>query len=118
MKESELALHKRYPIITLCGSTRFRDVHDEVAKELALMGYCVLTIDCFGHVDPDPRIQERKPMLDRIHLQKIDMADLIYVLDKDGYIGESTAKEIEHARKQGKVIIYHTKDGLHRVEKP
>lgn len=45
-------------------------------------------------------------MLDDIHKRKIDMADAIYVINKDGYIGSSTKSEIEYARAHHKGIEY------------
>ncbi len=39
------------------------------------------------------------------------MADSILVINRDGYIGESTASEIEYAKKHGrKVDFYYKKD--------
>ena len=45
-------------------------------------------------------------MLDDMHKRKIDMADGIYVINSDGYIGTSTRSEIEYAKSQGKLITY------------
>ncbi|MPM93478.1 hypothetical protein SDC9_140615 [bioreactor metagenome] len=45
-------------------------------------------------------------MLDDIHKRKIDMSDEIYVINKNGYIGESTKGEIEYAIKNGKRVDY------------
>ena len=47
-----------------------------------------------------------KEMLDRIHKEKIRMSDAIYVINKDGYIGESTKQEIEFAKEFGKEVLY------------
>lgn len=35
------------------------------------------------------------------------MADEIYVINKGGYIGESTRSEIEYAKAHGKIINYY-----------
>ncbi len=45
-------------------------------------------------------------MLDEMHKQKIDMSDEIYVINLNGYIGESTKSEIEYANSKGKNISY------------
>ena len=45
-------------------------------------------------------------MLDDMHLRKIDIADEIYVINVDGYIGESTKREIAYAEKTGKKVNY------------
>ena len=47
-----------------------------------------------------------KEMLDDMHKRKIDMADKIYVINVNGYIGSSTRSEIEYARKKGKQVLF------------
>ncbi len=94
-----------YKVITLCGSTRFKEDFERVNRELTLLGNIVISVGCFGH-SGDTFTEKQKIMLDDIHKRKIDMADAIYVINKDGYIGASTRSEIEYARKHGKQIIY------------
>lgn len=95
----------KHEVITLCGSTRFRREFEEINKLLTLEGYVVISVGCFGH-SGDTITEEQKELLDDIHLQKIEMADKIFVINKDGYIGKSTAREIEYAKKLGKEIKY------------
>ena len=45
-------------------------------------------------------------MLDKMHRQKIDLSDEIYVINPGGYIGESTKSEIEYAKRKGKKVSY------------
>jgi hypothetical protein len=78
----------------------------EAKKELSLDGHIVISVGCFGHSDPDPRIERSKEMLDQMHLRKIDMADAIFVVNPRGYVGESTSREIEYAKAQGKKIMW------------
>lgn len=47
-----------------------------------------------------------KEMFDKMHFKKIDLSDTIFVIDVNGYIGNSTKKEIEYARKYGKEVIF------------
>lgn len=94
-----------YRIITLCGSTRFRDEFMMVQRELTLAGNIVLSVGCFGH-SGDKFTDEQKEMLDDMHKRKIDMADEIFVINKDRYIGSSTASEIAYAVKHGKKVNY------------
>ena len=95
-----------YPVVTLCGSTKFKDDFIRVQKELTLAGYVVLSVGVFGHADKEQYSTGAKAMLDDIHKQKIEMSDMIYVINKDGYIGDSTRSEIEWARDLGKLIKY------------
>lgn len=94
-----------YKVITLCGSTRFKEDFERVNKELTLAGNIVISVGCFGHAG-DVFTDEQKVMLDDIHKRKIDMADAIYVINKDGYIGSSTRSEIQYATRLGKQIIF------------
>ena len=94
-----------YKVITLCGSTRFKDDFERINRELTLMGNIVISVGCFGH-SGDTITEEQKVMLDDIHKCKIDMADAIYVINKDGYIGASTRSEIKYAIAHGKQVIF------------
>lgn len=49
-------------------------------------------------------IEINKEMLDVLHLFKIDKADEVLILNVDGYVGESTRREIEYARRLGKPL--------------
>ena len=96
-----------YPIVTLCGSTRFKDAFQEAQKRLTLEGKIVISVGLFGHFgDDEVWTTGIKEMLDDMHLRKIDMADSIYVINVGGYIGESTRREIAYAKQKGKHIEY------------
>ena len=94
-----------YKVITLCGSTRFKDDFERVNKMLTLSGNIVISVGCYGH-SGDVFTEEQKVMLDDIHKRKIDMADAIYVINRDGYVGSSTKSEIAYAKAHGKQVIY------------
>lgn len=99
----------KYKVITLCGSTKFKDEFIIAQKELTLKGNIVLTVGSFGHEDGEYNIiitEDLKIMLDDMHKRRIDMSDEIFVINKDGYIGSSTKSEIEYAKKAGKKINY------------
>ena len=97
----------KYPVITLCGSTRFKDQFLEAQKRLTLAGNIVINVGLFGHSGDDEVWTEgTKEMLDDMHKRKIDMADGIYVINVGGYIGQSTRSEIEYARSQGKTVEF------------
>jgi hypothetical protein len=55
------------------------------------------------HIGITPEDKER---LDDLHKRKIDLADEVFVLNKDGYIGSSTRSEIDYATKFKKPIRY------------
>lgn len=96
-----------YKIITLCGSTKFKEQYLEAQKRLTLEGNIVISVGLFGHSGDDEVWTEgTKAMLDDMHKRKIDLADEIFVVNVDGYIGESTRSEIEYAKANGKVVKY------------
>ena len=104
----------KYKVITLCGSTRFKDEFMEANKRLTLQGNIVISVGLFGHsgdnevwenMDEDT-LTKTKEMLDDIHKRKIDMADEIFVINVKGYIGDSTRSEIDYALKHNKVVRY------------
>ena len=97
----------RFPVITLCGSTRFKEQFLEAQKRLTLKGNIVISVGLFGHSgDNEVWTEGTKEMLDDMHKRKIDMADGIYVINVNGYIGSSTRSEIEYARKKGKQVLF------------
>lgn len=101
----------KYKVITLCGSTRFKEQFLEAQKQLTLEGNIVISVGLFGHSGDDEVWADGvKKMLDDMHKRKIDMADAIYVINPDGYIGESTRDEIEYARRNGKEIMFLNKN--------
>ena len=104
----------KYKVITLCGSTRFKDAFMEAQKKLTLEGNIVISVGLFGHSGDsevwegmsEDTLTETKIMLDDMHKRKIDMADEIFVINVGGYIGYSTRSEIEYAHCTGKPVRY------------
>ena len=104
----------KYKVITLCGSTKFKDEFLREQKRLTLEGNIVISVGLFSHSGDNEvwenmtegELTKTKIMLDDMHKRKIDMADEIFVINKNGYIGESTRGEIEYAIKTSKKINY------------
>jgi len=103
-------------VICICGSTRFADDHAITRWEFEKKGIICLMInylpawyaqsqgwDGYHHFGEQAGL---KKYLDELHLRKIDMADEVYVINKNGYIGVSTSAEIEYAEKMGKPVRY------------
>ena len=103
-----------YPVVTLCGSTRFKDEFMQAQKRLTLEGRIVISVGLFGHSGDsevwdgmdEGTLTKTKEMLDDMHKRKIDMADEIFVINVGGYIGSSTRSEIEYALAHGKKVEY------------
>lgn len=103
----------RPTIVCLCGSTRFWREFQAANLRETLAGKIVLSIGAasgtedehFGNL-PRDEYDRVKAMLDELHLRKIDLADEVLVLNKGGYIGESTSREIAYAQSLGTPIRY------------
>lgn len=97
----------KYNIITLCGSTKFKEEFLEHQKRLTLEGNIVLSLGLFGHSgDNEVWVDGTKEMLDDMHKRRIDLSDEIFVINVEGYIGSSTKSEIEYAIEAGKKVKY------------
>jgi len=102
-------MERKFNVITLCGSTKFKDQFLSEQKRLTLDGNIVISVGSFGHADGDEEEVWKdgvKEMLDEMHKRKIDMADEIFVINVGGYIGSSTKKEIDYALEKGKKVKY------------
>ena len=97
--------------------TSMADIQDafmKAQKRLTLEGNIVISVGLFGHSGDDEvwegmsedTLTKTKEMLDDMHKRKIDMADEIFVINVDGYIGSSTRSEIEYAKATGKSVRY------------
>ncbi len=94
-------------IVCLCGSTRFSEAFQAANLRETLAGRIVLTIGCDMRSDDALGLPaDTKAMLDELHLRKIDLADSVLVVSQDGYVGESTAREIAYAKQHGKPVRF------------
>jgi hypothetical protein len=96
---------KRPKIVSLCGSTKFKDELQAAARDFTLRGYIVVGPAIFAH-QGDPLTDEQKTDLDELHLRKIDLADEVYIVNVDGYIGFSTKRELQYAYAHGKRVTF------------
>jgi len=98
----------RPSIVCICGSTRFMKRIREVGRDLTYEGKIVVGPECVTSSEHEFEAAhpELKAMMDKLHLRKIDLADEVFIVNVDGYIGESTAREIEYAKKQGKTVRF------------
>ena len=102
-------------IVTLCGSTRFYQAFQIANFHETMKGHIILSVGFYAHATEKEWsarehgeivgvTDQQKEMLDELHFRKIDLCDEVFILNVGGHIGESTAKEIEYAKQQGKVI--------------
>ena len=96
-------------IITICGSMKFIQEMMEISEKVELQGNVVL-IPIYNPSKPnkDSYTPEQILVLDKMHRERIKLADAILVVNVNGYIGSSTKNEIEFAKSLNKEIIYYT----------
>ncbi|KKM68654.1 hypothetical protein LCGC14_1458720 [marine sediment metagenome] len=108
---------KRPRVVTICGSTRFADQHAIARWEMEKTGEVICLMinylpavygESIGlkHTDHFGEQLGLKELLDELHFRKIDLSDEVYVVNVDGYIGESTRREMAYAMAQGKPIRF------------
>lgn len=103
----------RPEIVCLCGSSRFYDAFQQANYDLTMQGKIVLSIGFYphskaehGHGEGVGHDSAEKVALDELHKRKIDLADRVFVLNVDGYIGESTRSEIAYAYEHDTPVDY------------
>lgn len=96
-------------VITVCGSLRFYKEMMEITEKMELQGNCML-VPIYNPNKPtkDAFKEEEALMLDKMHKERIKLADAILVVNVNDYIGNSTKSEIEFAKSLNKEIIYYT----------
>lgn len=92
-------------IITLCGSLKFQEIFNDVQMILERHGHACFSIGHSEHDYLEPS-KDEKEILDKVHYKKILHSDLVLVLDRNGYIGDSTRNEITFALVINKPVIY------------
>ena len=93
-------------ILTLCGSLKFKNEMMKIAEKMALEGYCVLTPVYPVSKNIDKSEKQLKKLKEE-HFKRIELSDVILVVNVNDYIGDSTNTEIEYAKGLNKKIIYY-----------
>ena len=96
---------KKPKVVAVIGSSRFQEFHRGAEQRLTLQGRIVLGLGFFHHRDMVPISAVQKEHLDELAARKIDLADEVYVINVNGYVGETTKRLINYAREHGKPII-------------
>ena len=106
-------------IVVLCGSSRFVDIMAVCAwlierdENAIAMGLHLLP-QWYGENIPDHLAEHEgvAEAMDELHLRKIDLADEIFVVNFEDYIGDSTHREICYTQKIGKKIRWYSHDQI------
>jgi len=106
-------------VVVCCGSSRFVEImsvccwlleRDEGAIAMGLHLLPGWYPNC-----PADHLAEHEGVaskMDELHLRKIDLADEIFVVNWEQYIGNSTFNEISYAAKTNKPVRYFLRDPI------
>lgn len=92
-------------IVTICGSMRFAPEMRRAAFRLESRQGCNV-LQCTYPEPGETVTTEVRQRLEQAHLEKIRISDVIYVVDVNGYIGDSVRQEIAYARQLGKPVVF------------
>lgn len=105
-----------YSVINLIGSTKYKDLFRELEEKLSIAGYLVFSPLVYNQTGDNPECgEEVKKILDIEANLKSNISDIVFVVDKDGYIGNSTRKQVEHATLLNKTVLYYSKGDLSKL---
>lgn len=103
--------------VCLIGSTKFEDIFRKLEYDLSIRGHIILSPLVYNQSGDKPGCgKEEKKILDLVQKEKIRQSDIVLVVDKDGYIGESTRKQIEYAELLKKRILYYSKEEVNLIK--
>lgn len=90
--------------VCICGSSRH---YEDMLAFRALLHASGIICDwptVEGRRDPKTLSQEEAKAAILLHLERMDRADLIFIYNKDGYIGKSVTMEIGYAYARRKPV--------------
>lgn len=96
----------KYKVISIIGSTRFKNEIEHAAARLTLDGYIVFPLTVFTKADQLTLNDNQLEMLSDMVRKKIDISDEVYVVNSRGYIGSSTRQEIKYALDNNKKVTF------------
>ena len=88
----------------LIGNLRFKSEFEGAAKVFSLRGEIVLTPNVYTTTDGMDK--DEAEMLHELALKRIDMSDIVYVINPNNRMTENVHKEIEYAESLGRVVRY------------
>lgn len=81
--------------VCLCGSTRFEAAYIKASKDETLKGNIVLSVGMFGHQEGIDMEGQIKKNLDDLHLDKIDLAHEVLVINEKTWVCRDCAKPVD-----------------------
>lgn len=102
-------------IMCLIGPARLQNDFLNAAKAFTLRGYIVLTPDVYTTTNTDGLNPDDREILDEVAQRKIQMSDIVFVVNPNNKIPESVQQQIKYAKSLGKEIRYYEQP---RIDNP
>lgn len=93
-------------IMCLIGSPRYQSEFLSVAKAFTLRGYVVLTPDVYLQNNTNGLTNDDVEILNEVSRKKIEMADVIFVVNPNNKVPETVYQELRYAKDLGREIRY------------
>ena len=93
-------------VICLVGADRFRSEFMSAYRAFTKAGHIVVMPGLYETTNAVIHDPETKRMLDELQLKKIDMADIVVVVQPAGQMTDTTKREVEYAESLGKQVRY------------
>jgi hypothetical protein len=108
LRRSTAEIIQKPKIVCICGSSRFNDEIAQANVRFTLQGKIVISTTCLvaSNIPRCNLDNKSKQVIFNLNMQKIQMADEIYIVNPDAYIGEFTQQLIAYARMEGKPLAY------------
>lgn len=94
-------------VICLCGPERYKSEFMSAFRAFTLLGHVVVMPPMLDGTNGGAFVnEETQKKLDELHLKKIQMSDIVYIVNPKGVTNPRTRREIEYAESLGKEIRY------------
>ena len=100
----------------MIGSTKYENFFRKLEEDLSLKGYLIFSPLVYNQYGDNPKCgKNSKIVLDEVAKMKISRSDIVFVVDVDSYIGESTKVQLEHALLLNKPVLYYSKGDVEKL---
>ena len=91
--------------IVICGSSKFIKKIQEIEESFSRNGWCVL--GKIVNVSGKEYNEKEKEYLLQAQFHKIDLSDVVYIVNVNSYTGKDTKSEIDYALSKNKQVLYY-----------
>lgn len=101
----EFLKNKSRKIVTICGNAKYKDIIEQKQRDLTVQGYIVF-VEAAATDDKEELLEEERVITNTVTKDTILISDILYVINKDGYLSPSVKTKIKFAQEHNKEIQY------------